>query len=157
MTVVGKVTVRGTELAIDVTSHGLFWLKQGDQTIASGETLEAAKTKAGVELNRRKVKVSVPFAMVDGRRGIADSMHARNQTVLATIGGERHEFSRYGGGRDEVFDESITDEELTRIRKIDDEIEKLQNERYNIVKAHELNLAKRVQKAIEEKVEAESS
>jgi hypothetical protein len=92
MPLLGTKEILGTEVEVHADKYGTFRINDGDKVIGSGDTLDAAVTKARQELNKRKVKVEVHFMTRDGKRGVATGFHGRNHTVLTRVGGEAQAF-----------------------------------------------------------------
>jgi len=91
MAVVGTKEILGQEYDIDVSKYGVFYIKDvagedgRSDILGSGDTLDQATAKARIELNKRKVKVQVPFITKNGQRGMATALHGRNRKVLTTL------------------------------------------------------------------------
>lgn len=148
----GTEQIAGMTVDVEADRTGRFFItKDGDQ-LGMGDTLEKAKSSARAKLARLKTKVSVPFAMADGRRGVADGRHARNRTILATIDGKREDVGTGYRSNSPVLRNDISDDLLQRLVELDEEIYLRQQEFNSIVKDYELDLGKAVDAAIQEAI-----
>ena len=93
--------VGGVDVEVHVYSDGRFMLQtpkdDGGEMLGIGDTLEQAKTTARKELNKRKVKVEVPFLTANGEKGTATGLHAGTRKVLTTV-------ETYSGTRSEQIE-----------------------------------------------------
>lgn len=150
------IELTGTLVKVYVsTGNGTFSIKlpapeegEREENLGHGETLEAAKNSARAALSKRKVKVEVPFILEDGRRGVADSRHARNRTVLCTIGDHRDELP----GRATVFQADTPDVELKRFIELTSRITELAREAKLIEEEWTFDIGRAVDRAVEEKL-----
>lgn len=142
---IGSDTISGQKVDIeaDARSQRFYITLKGD-ILGRGETLERAKRDAAVTIRKRRVKVAVPFALADGRRGVADGIHQKNRSVLSSIDGKREDL----GYNPKALRPDIPDETLKRIGDIDEETRTLQRERGAIVREYELDLVREVNGAI---------
>jgi hypothetical protein len=147
---IGTETITGQEVEIDVNARtGQFTISKGENTLGRGDTLEKALASARSALAKAKVKVAVPFALEDGRRGVADSRHLRNRTILCTIDGQRDEIATFRGSG--VLSPDIPDEKLTRLGELADEIRERTLEAEAITKEYPLDIGRAVDEAVAEK------
>ena len=86
-----RIAISGVEVEVWARMGGVYdaeWQieKPGEdgERLGSGETLKQAKAQARTKLAKRKVKVEVPFRLLNGRRGIATGIHSGNGNVTVT-------------------------------------------------------------------------
>jgi hypothetical protein len=147
---VGEIEMLGHTLAVHADAYGHWTLLLDDEIIGRGDSLDKAKNAARTALNKRKVKVSVPFWTIRNEHGNAYGLHARNRTVLAEIDGKKTELDPYH----EVLVATTPDHTRTMLMSIDDKLRTLKRERAKIMHGHGLNLRQAVTEAITAAAEA---
>ena len=146
---VGTKKINGVECEVHASAYGAWEIKDPDgASIGRSEsTLDSAVNAARVTLNKRKVKVEVPFILVaSGKRGVATGLHAGNRKVLITIDGERTQLEGYA----KVLRPDTPDEKVARLgelRKIADDATR---ELGTIERAYHMDLRRAVDAAMTE-------
>lgn len=157
---IGTITVMNEEVAVDADTNGSFWLyiehppeeEDGPQRtdhLGRGETLEAAKRQARVELGKRRIEVALPFVTRDGRRGIAIKRNLRTRGVIVEIEGERDEIGR-GYNRGSTFKEDTPTNVTDRLGELDKNIREMDTERSNLEDKWKMDLASRLDQVVAE-------
>lgn len=154
--VLGTLEMLGEDLVIRASASGRFTLALDDREIGSGETLEQAKSKARTELNKRRVKVAVPFLLEDGRRAVATQRHAGNRTVLYEIDGQKDSLPGYGTGS-KVFKAETPPETIARLADLRQQARDAEFGQREIEKEWGVDIGKAVDRAVAEALEAAST
>lgn len=149
---IGSGNIGGQDVAFEADARTeRFYVTLDGNILGQGDTMEKAKRAAATAIRKRRVKVEVPFALQDGRRGIADGIHLKNRSVLSSIDGAREDL----GYNPKALSADIPDDKLARIGEIDEATRTLQRERGEIVRAYELDLVKAVKSAIQNEIDEE--
>jgi len=154
MPLLGTKEILGTEVEVHADKYGTFRINDGDKVIGSGDTLDAAVTKARQELNKRKVKVEVHFKTRAGENGVATGFHGRNHTVLARVDGEAHAFEPSSARR--MFPADMPKAKLQRYLTLQEQQSTLKREINEIEREFEFDLWSAVTRAIDAAVAAKA-
>jgi len=152
MTMVGTKNILNVDVEIHVDKYGTFSLREDDKVLGSGDTLDAATAKARQELNKRKVRVEVPFLTRAGEKGVATGFHARNRTVLTRVEGEAHAFETMTARR--MFPPDMPKDKLQRYLTLQEQQSTIKREINQIEREFEYDLYGAVAKAIDAAIEA---
>jgi len=152
MTLITTKEVLGTEVEIHVDKFGSFRVMEDDRALGHGDTLDAAIAKARVELNKRKVKVEVPFLTRAGENGVATGFHARNRTVLTRVDGESHAFEPMSARR--MFPPDMPKAKLQRYLTLREQESTIKREINEIEREFEYDVYGAVTRAIDAAIEA---
>lgn len=152
MTLIATKEVLGTEVEIHVDRYGSFRIMDDDKALGHGDTLDAAIAKARAELNKRKVKVEVPFLTRAGEKSVATGFHARNKSVLTRVEGEAHAFEPMSARR--MFPPDMPKDKLQRYLTLQEQQSKIKREINEIEREFEYDVYGAVTKAIDAAVEA---
>jgi hypothetical protein len=116
------------------------------------KSLDNAVNKARQTIKRQQVKVTVPFRMPDGRKGVANGKHARGSKILTTIGSEKPQLDPYT----KVLKADTPNDVIQHLKDLGEEKKKLDSEERALLKEWQLNLGNAVEDAIREAVEAQA-
>ena len=144
---VGVRTINGVDTEVHADPHGTFQIVIDGKTVGSGNTLDAAITKARAEINRTKTKVEVRFITKDGEHGVAHGMHSRNRTILAKIGDDQAEQLQIGY---QALSPDMPPAKLKRWLAIQEQLKALQSEQRTLDSQYGIRLRERVEAAINE-------
>lgn len=140
----------GTDVDIHAGAHGhwTIYLKgtTDGASLGHGPQLEGAEDEARRKIAKGKVKVNVPFYNIDGRHGIAHSIHAGNGDALVRYDGG--EADRVGYGSRELVKGDTPEEVRLRIVRIDEDTSALNRERKDLMDRWSIDLRKAVNEAI---------
>lgn len=98
MPAVGTRKINNVDCEVYVSALSGDWTIKDEEgaTLGHGNTLEKAVAQARNALNRRKVKVNVPFYLLDGRNGTATGKHGgSSRKTLAVLDGKRETLDGY--------------------------------------------------------------
>jgi len=135
------------EIHADVSGNWQVYEKRENEDdslgrpIGRGDTLDKAVSAARIELNKRKVRVSVPFFNLKGERGVAHGFHARNRTILTDLG----QFDT----RTTVFTPDIPIGDLNKITELERKINEMSRQKRDLIGKYSMNLDNAVRDAIE--------
>ena len=165
MVEVGLKEILGNTYEIHADSYGRWYIvtplaenaeedeRPRNRVIGQGETLDAAVTAARVELNKRKVKVEVPFLTRAGEKGVAIGFHARNKTVLIRLEPNQPGALDQSTAR-RCFPTDMPKAKLQRYITLTTQMREMRNETNAIEREFEFDLYRATQKAIDAAVEA---
>jgi hypothetical protein len=142
---VGVRQINGVDTEVHADPHGMFQIQVDGKVMGSGNTLDAAITKARAEINRTKTKVEVKFITKDGERGVATGMHSRNRTILARIGDDKSEQLQINY---QALSPDMPPAKLKRWLEIQDQLRTLQAEQRTLDNQYGIRLRERVEDAI---------
>lgn len=145
MTFIGRKDINGQEVEIHADSHGMWRLRLDGQEIGNGETLDAATAKARNAINKRKVKVNVPFVTRGGQRGVATGFHGGTNKLLVRVDGEAMQYDRHV----KVLRADTSDDMLKEMLDKRSQARKLVAEADAIEKEHAFNLLHAVTTAVD--------
>ena len=112
-------------------------------TLATGNTIDKAIAAARVEINKRKVRVEVPFFTVDGEAGVAHGRNSRDRRILTDIGQLDSNAT--------VLKPDTPANKVQRLREIRAQKGALHSEERALLKEYSMRLDHAVDRAVEEK------
>lgn len=147
MALLGTREVNGVELELHANVQGTFWLREPDgEEMGRGDTLDQAVQQARTEINRRKVKVEVPFVTLKGERGIATGRHGGHGKVLARVNGKATTLDTYAA----VLRGDTPPEVVAEIKRHQQAMAAARAAEFKLRQQWEIRLGHAVDKAIEE-------
>lgn len=159
---IGTRKINGIECNVDVSlSMGQWYItpptEEGKPAwTATGERLDEAVAKARHEINKRKVKIAVDYRTAHGDHGVATGLHGGTGNIIVRVtdpnGRERTE--QIPGYRTTVFRPDTPDAVLDEIRDKQTESSRLRREAERLENAHQFNLNRAVEAAVEEAARA---
>lgn len=114
-----------------------------NRQLASADSIDKAVAAARIEINKRKVKVEVPFFTVNGEAGIAHGKNSRDRRILTNIGQLEPHVT--------VLDPDTPLKTVKRLNAIKAERNALIREEKEIMTQYGMRLDHAVDRAVEEK------
>lgn len=148
--IVGEDTINNVQVSLKADRYGNFSVtrKSDQKVLGSGDTLDAAKTKARTEINKTKARISVHLFTRNMKRAIATGIHGKTGKILVKITGEKgsEQFDQH----QIVFKPDMPQDKRNRHQAISKEMAALKTEQRGIERDWEMRLGTEVQKALKE-------
>lgn len=159
--IIGTQEINKVKCIIAANTYGDFRIyidENGErgQHIGYADKLDAAVAKARTELNKRKVKIKVPFITETGEPGFCSGLHGGNGNLMINIGGKK---SQEAGrvNRSKFFDPETPKDVLKKLSDHRNAVADAQNSIRQIEKEWVINLGDLVKAEIDAKVAAKEA